>query len=170
MQANIQWEFKTGNFRYFWLKYVSGFNQKVHCAQCLKGAYSRLIQFRQKQHKQAGNKAAGRLDEYPTEFVYLCGVSNRGWADNLHVAMRFDSEASFSFEDHNIKVFAAGVERVTIHPVSGADLHVPKAFWSCRNWQFGHEYFPEHRLPFGQEGDTANRIKERENARQNMLF
>ena len=69
---------KVTGFRYFWLKYIRGFDPTVHCAKCLIGDYSQKVSLNMPVNTEI------ELNEF-TDFkcLYLCGVI--GYRNNLHI-------------------------------------------------------------------------------------
>ena len=57
-------------FRYFWIKYVRGFDPSRHCARCLIGEYSSLLAYR-----KHTDLVRAVLDEHAAPLVYICGVT-----------------------------------------------------------------------------------------------
>lgn len=159
-------ELKTSVFQYLWLKSVHGFDQRFHCAKCLAGTYSKLIDWRRPGFKGhlAGFKAEGMLE--PSPFLYLCGVSTNGWEDNLHVAGKLREGGIIAHEDHNCSVLITGFERVSIPPVPGANGVIDASYSTCRNWQFGWWYFPSGRRPFDQAPGLIDPRRESEEMRR----
>jgi len=124
-------------FRYLWLKYVTGVNLGVHCAQCLKGDYSIQIS------PDTGKRPEILLDEHPSKVVYLCGVSKPyDWSKNFHLAMREVEGESFEVDQLGIRMT---VENAIPLPIEAetmkANAHpklADKAYSTCRNWQFAN--------------------------------
>lgn len=141
----------TAEFPYFWLKFVDGFVPTQHCAKCLMGRWSRLVPFiKQKQ----GMTVNAPTNESDAPFLYLCGVSTKGYSHNLHVAMRRKAGASFEVHSHQIDLEMTGWERLEIPPLPAEEVArmeargLGKAFHTCRNYQFGWHY--ARKLPLAQ--------------------
>ena len=137
MSVNAHIEVKTGKYRYLWLKYVTGFDIREHCARCLIGKYSKMIKFRS---QGPGAVFEGELNEHEAPYLYLCGVTGK-WANNLHIAFQYCAWDKVEYEDDNIKVVLDHASRLPIEPVKG--LSLPSAYTTCRNFQFGYHYFHE---------------------------
>jgi len=127
----------NANFRYLWLKYVTGYNLNVHCARSLKGEYSKRI----------GADLVGatsiQLDEFPADILYLCGVTTPyKWENNFHLAMRAEPDKSFEIDEHGIKMTV--INAIPLPIETGSMEHVGhaklsnKAYSTCRNWQFAN--------------------------------
>ena len=146
MDPTIKLALKTDLFQFVWLKTVTGFDQSKHCEECLKGKRSSLIP--PNSGFPAGFVAEGRI-EAPEPFVYLCGCSafSRYYDQHLHVLMVRDETSIFTHEDANVCLLITGMRQLTIEPVPGAADIVPKAYWTCRNWQAGWQLFPADRKP-----------------------
>jgi hypothetical protein len=125
-------------FVYFWLKYVSAFNPRVHCARCLAGPYSQRVK------KDMPLGARVTLDEAQAPLLYLCGVTSR-WLTNLHIAMLPKLGARIVKRTyHNLVVTIEDAEELPIPGLADGFRGLPRAFTSCRNYQFGVAYLEPH--------------------------
>ena len=122
-------------FRYFWIKYVRGFDPRNHCARCLVGDFSRALKYREIRDLERVT-----LDEYPAPWIYICGVTPR-WEWNLHVAGHFENNANSEHRDDRVTVVVENLRRIQI--TSEGNPPAPREFATCRNWQFGWNAFPE---------------------------
>lgn len=114
-------------FKYWWLKSVVGYDLSVHCARCLRGSYDR----RMNKTMGTGEKIALRGD-----LVYLCGVSPR-WSTNFHAAARVAEGQSFEVDTYNgFRVRFENAERIEFPSLPDDYAGLPKAFTTCRNFQF----------------------------------
>ena len=122
------------NFRYMWLKYVTGFDLSVHCANCLIGNYSKKIPIKDN---------AVLLDEFEAKYYYLCGVSiPYKWEDNLHVAFRYKEGGRIQYDDGHTMVVISDAEAIEIKALNSYDLHPKgkfKTYNTCRNWRFAYQ-------------------------------
>lgn len=121
------------NFRYLWLKYVTGFDLSVHCAKCLVGEYS----------KRRFTDGSLLLDEFPAEYYYLCGVvMPYKWADNLHLAFRYKEGGRIEYNDGHTRIDISNAEAIPIRTLPSYSLH-PKGkfvtYNTCRNWRFAYQ-------------------------------
>jgi hypothetical protein len=131
-------------FTYFWLKYVSAFNPRVHCARCLVGAYSQRVK------KDMPLGAPITLDEATAPLLYLCGVTSR-WPTNLHIAMLPKVGVQIVKRTyHNLVVTIDDAEELPIPPLADGFRGLPRAFTTCRNYQFGVAYLEPHQQPFAE--------------------
>jgi hypothetical protein len=81
-----------GAFKWLWMKYVHGFNERHHCTNSLRGWYGRKLN---KANPDLLRTPEIVLDERrPTEYsaIYICGVSKRGYPKrnyphNLHAVV-----------------------------------------------------------------------------------
>lgn len=132
-------------YRYLWLKYVTGIDLSRHCARSLHGRYSRHV-------NAESQDVEVRLDEYPHSLAwYLCGVTTRPyrWEDNPHLALEAapGHTEKLSLQDLTVTVNGA-------RPIHFDDRHIDpehpcanrQEFSSCRNWQFAH-YLHAHGVP-----------------------
>lgn len=119
-------------YRYLWLKHITGVDLSQHCARCLTGDYSPIVN--RWRHKYADIVLGG---EYVAH--YLCGVIN--YADNLHCAIMHKDGAHTEAHDEKFDVV---IDDGVIVPISTASIppdapHASdRAFYTCRNWQFAH--------------------------------
>jgi hypothetical protein len=121
-------------FKYFWIKYVNGFDPSKHCARCLIGEYSSLLSYRERR-----DLAGAVLDEHASRFIYICGVTPK-WKWNVHVAGICKPGESFELQDERVELRLTNFQRIEIVPDLGPPAH--RAFATCRNWQFGWTAFP----------------------------
>ena len=103
------------NFKYLWLKYVTGFDLSVHCANCLIGNYSKKIPIKDN---------TVLLDEFEAKYYYLCGVSiPYKWEDNLHIAFRYKEGGCIQYNDGHTRVVISDAEAIKIKSLNSYDLH-----------------------------------------------
>lgn len=120
-------------FRYLWLKHVTNVSLGRHCAQCLKGEYSKDV------GPNMGSVSDLQLDD---GVWYLCGVSSPyRWESNFHLAFHDCPGRSFSFEWNGVIVRVEDGEHLPISE-EFIDFTLPQAsrreFSTCRNWQFAN--------------------------------
>ena len=119
-------------YRWFWIRAVTGFDPRFHCARCLRGRWL---------HRTSTPwPADGRLvfAFRPGEVAYVCGVTRR-WSDNLHVAI----DPWTPGEGAEAPMLGGGVLCIE----GGIRLEIPalpdgwrglgREFTKCRNFQFG---------------------------------
>lgn len=127
----------TANFRYLWLKYVTGVNLDQHCAKGLSGKYSKALA-----NKQGEQKII--LDEHPAKAIYLCGVSAPyKWEKNFHLAMLPSPGDSIEYESNGIRVAIANARRIEFEGYDARNLssnpnRERREFHTCRNWIFAN--------------------------------
>jgi hypothetical protein len=126
-------------FRYLWLKYVSGVDLSVHCADCLLGDYSELVS------PSLGLEAHDlTLDEYEGEIFYLCGVAKPyDWDRNFHLAFRQAPGEKFAFEEHGLSVSILNAQRINFEAFdarnkSSSPNRTKPVFNTCRIWIFAN--------------------------------
>lgn len=128
--------FKTDlNFRYFWGKYVNGFNLNVHCAKCLIGSYSKKI---------APDKCIinAVLNEHECKYYYICGVTTPYvWRNNFHVAFVYSPNDILDYNDGHTHIIIENARQIQIIAQDYRDTKVygNKSFTTCRNWQFAYQ-------------------------------
>ena len=120
-------------FSYFWLKYVTGFDARQHCARCLLGRYEKAVDV---------GMPTGRaitLDPGAAPFLYLCGVTGR-WADNVHLAMRPAPGRRVTAPLGAGEVTLEGAELLAIPALPEGFRGLDRGFTTCRNYRFGVAY------------------------------
>ena len=125
---------EPSQFKYFWIKYVNGFDPEKHCAKCLIGEYSSLLSY-----KKHLDLAGAVLDEHVSRFIYICGVTPK-WKWNVHVAGIWQPGESCEFEDERVEMRLKNFRRIEI--LDQNCPAAPRVFATCRNWQFGWTAFP----------------------------
>lgn len=143
-------EFKNEH-RYLWLKYVTGINLAVHCANCLRGTYDKRVN---KDLREISNLELGKAP-----FYYLCGVEKRFiWEKNLHIAFREKQDSVIEINDAFCKARIINAERIDVVP-DYIDYSLPhaktKSYNTCRNWQFANwlavkGYFKDNKAKYRQ--------------------
>ncbi len=124
-------------YRYFWLKYLRGFDHTQHCARCLIGDWSRVV------------KPTMRLNEIYSlnessafSCLYLCGVANTGYADNFHIPFIEAPGETIKVQTFNdLLVVIENGRQLPITPLPDYWGNLPKSFTTCRNYQFALRYF-----------------------------
>jgi hypothetical protein len=124
--------------RFLWLKYVTGFDPRVHCARCLVGKYSKLFPFSRSYVEP--QVIEGALVEHASPWIYLCGVTKK-WEWNIHIAGQYEPGSHVSYEDERIRVEIVDFKQTPIDASKSPDA--TREFATCRNWQFGWMAFPE---------------------------
>jgi hypothetical protein len=132
---HIAIDIHTRDFRWLWLRYVTGFDDRYHCQACLKGKNSRHLRYNQERMVIPAHFSFA-LDEFRAPYVYLCGVTNR-YEDNLHIAVRPSLGDRAEFADQRIRIIITDAVQMPILPV---DADKPVEFLRCRNFQFGFRY------------------------------
>lgn len=129
-------------FPFFWAKYVHGFDARYHCAQCLVGPFHKGF------WSSCKIPARHVMSQAVAPYVYLCGVAETRWADNLHIAMESDPGAHFEITAYNgIPIRIWNARRLDIPWLEDGWNHFPKSYTTCRNFQFGVH-------SFGYDGET----------------
>ncbi len=139
--VRVEWEWQSRRdrvlgFRYLWMKTVTGFLPRHHCARCLKGEY----------HPEFGptmdvNARLGAVEYSEGTLLYICGVSSPyRWPQNLHLAGRVTAGAQAGTTVWTgDQLTVSGLERIPFDdraarrrfPERGED------YLTCRNFQFG---------------------------------
>lgn len=126
------------NFKYLWLKYVTGVNLDVHCARCLVGEYSTAVK------KDVPEIESIKLDEFKARIFYLCGVHiSYKWELNFHCAFEIADGDGFTVSEQGISFRADNLRRIPITTeaieIIGHPRKNNKAYSTCRNWQFANQ-------------------------------
>ncbi|NNJ12135.1 hypothetical protein EKD04_017530 [Chloroflexales bacterium ZM16-3] len=120
-------------FPYFWLKYITGFDARHHCAQCFIGPYHKGIWSTVRVPSVHVLKPSVEW-----QFAYLCGVAETQWADNLHVPMvEAQGEEIELFTHNGIRVHIRNARRLEIPWIEDGWNGFPRSYTTCRNFQFG---------------------------------
>lgn len=127
-----------GRFKYLWLKYVTGVDLSVHCARCLKGAYSNKVGTKVTEGKDIP------LDEAEAKAYYLCGVTMPfNWSKNFHLAFVEEEGSLLEVSENGIDIVIENARRIDIVPdyINPYDPNAhKKAYSTCRNWQFAYMF------------------------------
>ena len=139
---------RVTGYPYLWIKAVTGFDHRAHCARCLKGPFL----------KATGDwvPPPNHWHEYTVpasaKALYICGVSKKGYVFNLHAPCLPENDVPFAGRLRHHAGFAMPLMDEQRLVVEGAVLmeipalpdgwhHLPKSFTRCRNFQFGVQYF-----------------------------
>jgi hypothetical protein len=126
-------------FKYFWMRKVTGFNPKHHCAACLEGSYV------------LDTKRAPEPDKPLSLFTpssavyYLCGVSAPYvHAKNFHLAL--EVAHGFTVERQlytGARLVVEGAREIPFNDAAARNRfpNLGRDFLTCRNFQFGAHYF-----------------------------
>ena len=123
-------------FSYLWVKYVTGFDGRYHCANGLRGTY----------HWPLGvpifTPSSHTLNADKYRYIYLCGVAQTRWADNLHLPMEHALGETISDVTYNgVPIFIQNARRLDIPWIEDGWRDFPRSYTTCRNWQFEVRYF-----------------------------
>ena len=123
-------------YSYLWVKYVTGFDGRYHCANSLRGTY----------HWPLGvpifTPSRHTLNAHPFRYVYLCGVAQTRWADNLHIPMEHAPGETIDDVTYNgVPIHIQNARRLEIPWIEDGWRDFPRSYTTCRNWQFGVRYF-----------------------------
>lgn len=128
-------------FKYFWMKNVTGFDESVHCARCLRGSYHKLTGVRMPVNDRVPIFAKDG------DVIYLCGVSTPyRWSNNFHVAARIKAGSVIHARTHAGDIVNLyDCERIQFDDTEARRRfpHLSEAYLSCRNFQFGAHHFRE---------------------------
>lgn len=123
----------TGNFRYLWLKRITGIDLNQHCAKSLLGQYNNSINTRQKHFESIQLKDG---------IYYLCGVTvPYVWENNFHLAFTHCAGSAIDVNEHGIAIHIEDAQRIFFDETCCNTLHPKyrlKPFRTCRNWQFAN--------------------------------
>jgi hypothetical protein len=156
--------FDPGQFMWLWAKYVTGFNDKHHCTNSIRGRYSKKLS---KNNPKLATSPFIVMDEQPLgsySAIYICGVSKTGYsrktnyAHNVHVAVRPEegTAEAWSFEQWSLRIRNG---RLLAVPASPEELPLeyralPPEYTTCRIFRWSACFFS--RSPVDEVGaDTA---------------
>jgi len=131
---------EPNEFKWLWMKYVTGINDEKHCTNCLRGKYGKLLS---KHFPRLAATKTLTLDEQPLgsfAAIYICGVIKRGYprsnyAHNLHTVIRksMGNTDCFEFENWRLEVINGVFESIPGEqdlPTKYQEL--PPEFTTCR--------------------------------------
>jgi hypothetical protein len=132
---------KIIGFQGFWGKTVEGFNDETHCIGCLIGHKLREV------NKHIRTNVLHELFVHQGEAFYLCGTTYE-WAKNLHLAVIAEDgeEAEKKMSNGDTAIIYGGRE-LPIDNRFALEFYRErgKLFYTCRNFQFGVQYFGKGR-------------------------
>lgn len=127
-------------FRHFWAKRVTGFDNSVHCAECLRG--QRLPEV----NTEFARGGLITLSMRPDSLVYICGVATPwNWSNNFHLALRVRTGSSCTSTFYTgARVEVTNGLAIPILDEAAKQLfpNLSADFLTCRNFQFGAQMFP----------------------------
>ncbi len=138
-------------FIFLWMKYVTGFNEKHHCTNCLKGRYSRKLS--KPNNPSLSEQSPLVFDEFPIDTckaLYICGVSSKRYREklnypyNLHAPiLPIDGRSDeLKFDSWHLRI-----KNGIFLPVPGENelieryQHLPPEFTTCRIFRWAANYF-----------------------------
>jgi len=127
---------QLSGFTQFWLRYVHGFSPHFHCQRSLRGVND--PRFRKGMN-------IGRSFELKSpdtyQYIYLCGVTARKYP-GLHLALLPERNATAQDVTYNgIEISVTGARKLDIPNLPDGFADMSRAYTTCRNWQFGIEYY-----------------------------
>ena len=139
-----------GKWEYLWAWYVTGFDPGVHCQKCLFGFRSEKV----KKLMPHGEPMIMDEAKLPFDYLYVCGGAiSWKWKDNFHLVLvptggkRVRATMGFTGQT----VIARGASHVSIPALPGGFNGKDHKFTTCRNYQFGVEYY-QNRLEVSKDG------------------
>ena len=134
---HIRLEVKTNSFISLYIKYVTGFNDELSGAKCLKGNYSSLTVYGS---QKAGKVYEGALDEYVVPYIYI-HVDTRLHRNDTNVALKHHDSQEVLYEDRNVSMLIKGAEQLEIPGIQDTMYSYWKAFND--EFKFGYHYLGE---------------------------
>lgn len=131
--------FHLGNsVKYLWLKGVDDVDLTKHCARCLIGEYSKII------NKTIINLHNKEIDIPKSKAYYLCGVTEPfRYKDNFHLAFEEREGEVLKVYRNGISVEIQNAVEIPFS-INDIDKSLPqsnrKEFYTCRNWQFANKF------------------------------
>jgi len=125
---------------YLWMKKVTGFDPRFHCAKCLQGAYENDFGLRVPTNEWRELKGWQE-----GEIAYVCAVSRPyNWHRNRHLVVRVKkgSRAGLDLFTGDA-VLLQNAELIRFDGRAAAERFGDKGaeFTTCRNFQFGAQFF-----------------------------
>jgi hypothetical protein len=121
------------------MKTVIGFDSGQHCARCLRGDYVKAVGLKMPVNEDLA------LDYPEGTILYLCGVSTPyQWRNNLHLAVRVKAGATATagaWTGDRVEILGAEALPIDGLVARRAFPSRNSAFLTCRNFQFGAQYF-----------------------------
>lgn len=119
------------NYKYLWLKYVTGADLSRHCARSLIGAYDKTINQDRREYADL------ILEDAP--FYYLCGVKK--YNTNLHLAFYKKIGENIEIDNEYYSLHISNAKQINIVP-SYIDHNKKESllgeYNTCRNWWFAN--------------------------------
>jgi len=165
------------HMRCWWLAYVTGFDIDRHCQDCLLGTKQQRNR-KVRREMDATGRTEYTLDEAGYDYLYLCGVSWQGWANNFHLAMEHapGERIEKRSPDGRFVVLVENAREIEIQPLPDGYGGYPRQFTTCRNWQFGVQQYTDVDLgvqpidPFRCSSRSKPKPKPAADPRTRMLF
>jgi len=147
----ITHNFDPDRFMWLWAKYVTGFNEKHHCTNSIRGRYSRVFSKNNPEFRKTPTLAMNEQPLGSFYSIYVCGVSKQGYtnkanyAHNVHAVIRPEpgSVDSWSFEHWTMLVRGG-----TFLPIPAGETELPDRyrglpteFTSCRIFRWSASFF-----------------------------
>jgi DNA repair photolyase len=136
-------EKRLRGYSYFWIKYVTGFDPRYHCAaglKCAPNLKDNGYHWPNGTHQFTPSKHI--LNKHPFEYIYMCGVARTRWADNLHIPMvHAPGEMIEDVTYLGVPILIQNARRLEIPWIEDGWNNFPQSFTTCRNWQFGIKYY-----------------------------
>jgi hypothetical protein len=123
-------------FHYLWLRAIHSFRYDRHCIGCLESVrYPRF-------HKQM-ELGKTHIIQFlkPYQYLYVCGGSWKGWANNFHLALKPEDGQSVEVETYNgIPVRVEGARALPIPALPDTWQGLGRRYTTCRNFRFAVAY------------------------------
>jgi hypothetical protein len=147
----ITHNFDPRQFMWLWAKYVTGFNERYHCTNSIRGRYSKTFS---KNNPAFTTTPIVVLDEQPLDSyhaIYVCGVSKQGYSKkenyphNVHAAIRPELGAvdEFSFEKWTLRIRNGRFLRIPPDEKELPDQYrsLPPEYTTCRIFRWSACFF-----------------------------
>jgi hypothetical protein len=127
---------QLSGFSHFWLFYVRGFSPQFHCQKSLKGSIDQRFH-----RKMELGQSFELLEPGKYDYIYLCGVTPAKF-EGLHLALKPEEGAYAETVTYNgLKITVTHARELLIPDLPDGFASMPHNYTSCRNWQFGGEYY-----------------------------
>lgn len=129
-------------FKYLWLKKVYDFDDKHHCAKCLVGPY--IGAFHPKMLAEYKNTVSVPVES----LLYFCGVADPfDYKNNFHLAVQAVPPEEKCIGVHQMyngfQLVIENASMISFNDHAARRMYPEKSerFLSCRNFQFGVDWF-----------------------------
>lgn len=140
--VEITHNFDPDRFMWLWAKYVTGFNEKHHCTNAIRGHYSKKFSKNNPVFSEIQNLLFNEQLDSSYQAIYICGVAKEGYArkqnyvHNVHAAIvpALGLEDEWSFEGWRMTIQNGHFLPIPASPDELPERYrlLPHAYTTCR--------------------------------------